>query len=304
MSLMSDLPHPHSTTPKAPTQPIFRFAPSPNGDLHLGHALSALLNAQAAERLDGTFLVRVDDIDQTRARPEYVQGIFDDLDWLGLTYAADIRFQSQHIAEYQAALDHLSKLELTYTAFTSRRELDAIVRSNPNWPRDPDGTPLFPESERDTPAEIVAERITRGDLHTIRLNMTKALALCPMPLTWQEASSSTFTDLHGCRAEPHLWGDPVLARKDAAASYALSVVVDDAAQNVSHVIRGRDLFAATSLQRLLQALLGLPAPLYQHHRLIMGDDGRKLSKSARSTSLKALRADGVTPAEVRRLVGL
>lgn len=287
-------------------QPVFRFAPSPNGELHLGHALSALLNHQAAQAMGGRFLVRIEDVDGTRARADHVAGILEDLCWLGLSFEPEIRYQSAHLADYEAALRKLDELGLVYTSFASRKEIQAEIGRHAGWPRDPDGAPLFPPFERALPGEEVETRLARGDLHARRLNMDRALALVPEVsgpgLFWQESADPGFGALRAVRAEPQVWGDILLSRKDAPASYTLAVVVDDAAQGVSHVVRGQDLFHASATQRLLQQLLGLPVPLYHHHRLIVDGAGRKLSKSLKSTSLKALRAEGMTAEAVRQMV--
>ncbi|WP_181701257.1 tRNA glutamyl-Q(34) synthetase GluQRS [Chthonobacter albigriseus] len=290
------------------SRPVFRFAPSPNGDLHLGHALSAMLNAEAARTAGGRMLVRIEDIDLDRARPAFVQRILDDLDWLGIDYERPVRRQSEHLADYRAALDRLAGMGLTYPAFASRAEIRAAVASREAedgraWPRDPDGAPIYPGLDRDLPVETAATRIAAGEPHAIRLRMDAAVERTG-PLSWTEEGEGPAGETGLVRGDPAAWGDVVLFRKDAPASYHLAVVVDDAAQGVSHVIRGRDLFHATAVHRLLQSLLDLPAPVYRHHRLILGPDGRKLSKSVASTSLRALRAEGATAEDIRRLVGL
>lgn len=288
------------------TRSVFRFAPSPNGDLHLGHALSALLNAAAAEACGGRMLVRIEDIDAARARPAFVQRILEDLDWLQIPYERPVRRQSDHVADYRAALDRLSAMGLTYPTVASRTEIAAAVAdreaaTGAPWPRDPDGAPLYPGMGRDGADASTLQRMAAGEPYAVRLRMAEAIALAG-PLSFAEAAPGG--DTRTVAAEPAAWGDVVLSRKDAPASYHLAVVVDDAAQGVTHVIRGQDLLASTSVHRLLQTLLGLPAPLYSHHPLICGPDGRKLSKSERSVSLRALREDGATPADIRRMVGL
>ncbi len=239
-------------------RPVFRFAPSPNGELHLGHALSALVCFEQAQRAGGRFLLRIEDIDLARSRPQFVAGIFQDLRWLGLSWEEPVLFQSQRFAAYRAAAEHLSTLGLLYPCFATRSEIDAAATGA----RDPDGAPL----------------------------------------TFAETGSGA--GLQRIDATPERWGDAVIVRKEVPTSYHLAVVVDDAWQGVTHITRGRDLYPATGLHRLLQVLLNLPEPVYHHHRLITDEDGRKLSKSARDTSLKALRERGATPAEVRRLIGL
>jgi glutamyl-Q tRNA(Asp) synthetase len=276
--------------------PVFRFAPSPNGELHLGHALSALLNAEAARDSGGRLLLRIEDIDPERCRPEYEAGILADLDWLGVAFEQSVRRQSEHFSDYAAALDRLRGLGLVYPSFATRGEIRAATGSRPDWPRDPDGAPLYPRLDRGLDPMIAAERIAAGEPFALRLDMAAALARTG-PLSWREAGRDRVD------ADPAAWGDVVLARKDAPTSYHLAVVVDDALQGVTDVIRGTDLFHATAIHRMLQGLLELPEPAYRHHRLILGDDGRKLSKSSRSTSLRALREAGATPDDIRRLVG-
>jgi glutamyl-Q tRNA(Asp) synthetase len=285
-------------------QPVFRFAPSPNGRLHLGHALSAFLNHDMARAADGLYLVRIEDIDQSRSSPEFQAGILEDLQWLDLSSDLPERRQSDHLPDYRDALDRLKEMGLVYPAFLSRGEVKAMVsdweKSGNSWPRDPDGAPLYPDIDRKRSESEIAERLARGERHTLRLDMRKALTLLNRPLAWTETGDGPRGRID---ADPARWGDVVLSRSDAPYSYTLSVVVDDAAQNVSHVVRGLDLYHATSVQRLLQELLGLPVPVYHHHRLILGPDGRKLSKSNRSTALASLREGGLTPSDIRRLVG-
>ena len=287
--------------------PTYRFAPSPNGYLHLGHALSACLNFDSAQQANGRFLLRIEDIDQTRCRPEFEVAIYEDLAWLGLKWEAPVRRQSEQFAAYRAALARLAEMGLVYPSFESRAEIARLVaereRSGP-WPRDPDGAPLYPGRSRHMDAAEQARRITSGAPYALRLDMTAAIARAPASLTWDETGCGPNGETGVLAAEPAVWGDVVLARKDSPTSYHLSVVIDDAAQGATHVVRGQDLFAATSLHRLLQALLGLPAPTYRHHRLILDADGRKLAKSTGATALCALRGRGVSPAAIRRMVGL
>jgi len=287
--------------------PTYRFAPSPNGYLHLGHALSACLNFDSAQQANGRFLLRIENIDQTRCRPEFEVAIYEDLAWLGLKWEAPVRRQSEQFAAYRAALARLAEMGLVYPSFESRTEIARLVaeqeRSGP-WPRDPDGAPLYPGRSRHMDAAEQARRIASGAPYALRLDMTAAIARAPASLTWDETGCGPNGETGVLAAEPAVWGDVVLARKDSPTSYHLSVVIDDAAQGATHVVRGQDLFAATSLHRLLQALLGLPAPTYRHHRLILDADGRKLAKSTGATALCALRGRGVSPAAIRRMVGL
>lgn len=279
--------------------PVFRFAPSPNGYLHLGHALSALLNADRARAAGGRLLLRIEDIDISRCRPEYETTIYEDLAWLGLTWERPVRRQSEHFADYGAALGTLDAMGLIYPSFESRAEIAALAAARETQgsrPRDPDGAPLYPGNAKFlTQAERDA-RMASGALYALRLDMAAAVRRIG-PLTWSESGSEQ-------AADPAAWGDVVLARKDAPASYHLAVTVDDAAQGVTDVVRGQDLYHATSVHRLLQALLGLPPPRYHHHQLILDAEGRKLSKSTKATALRELRAQGATPADIRKDVGL
>lgn len=290
------------------TRPIFRFAPSPNGDLHLGHAYSALLNARLAMETDGRLLLRIEDIDVARCTPEFEEGIYRDLAWLGIEWEEAVRRQSDHFADYAEALDRLVDAGLAYPSFMSRGEARALIveaeAAGREWPRDPDGVPLFPTVERRLSPSERRARIDDGEPFAWRLDIDAALAHAPKPLLWDEQGSGPAGETGRIAANPAAWGDVVIARKEVPTSYHLAVVVDDALQGVTHVVRGRDLFHATGIQRLLQELLGLSAPVYLHHDLILGDDGRKLSKSKRDTGLAALRAAGLTPADIARMVGL
>jgi glutamyl-Q tRNA(Asp) synthetase len=277
--------------------PVFRFAPSPNGALHLGHALSALLNAEAAERTGGRMLVRVEDIDATRSREETIAANLADLDWLGAPYERPVLRQSGRMADYAAALERLRAMGLLYRSFASRGDIARAWDGAADPPRDPDGALLYP------PELAARDRAAPADdprPFAWRLDAAAAAEHVARDLDWVELGGG---EPDRVPANWRAWGDVVLARKDTPASYHLAVVVDDAAQGVTHVVRGRDLFEATAVHRLLQTLLGLPAPAYLHHRLILGPDGRKLSKSRASESLAALRAGGATPADVRRLIG-
>jgi glutamyl-Q tRNA(Asp) synthetase len=287
-------------------RPVFRFAPSPNGLLHLGHALSALSNFERARATGGRFLLRIEDIDATRCRPEFEAAIYQDLAWLGISWEEPVRRQSDHLADYAAALDRLDRAGLVYPSFESRAEVARLIaarEASEPWPRDPDGAPLYPGTAKAMPGAERARRIAAGDAYALRLDTASASARAG-PLGWREVTIDPPGADTMIAATPADWGDVVLARKDVPTSYHLSVVVDDALQGVTHVIRGKDLYAATSVHRLLQALLGLPAPSYHHHRLILDADGRKLSKSTCSTALRELRAAGATPADFRRQIGL
>lgn len=287
-------------------RPVLRFAPSPNGELHLGHALSAFVGFDMARRLGGRFLVRIEDIDIARCREEYVTRIFEDLAWLGIAWEEPVLRQSLRFATYGAAADTLVKLGLLYPCFATRSEIAEATRAGPTAV-DPDGAPLYPGLHKHMPKEEAARRLARNEPFALRLDMDRALDALER-ITGSRHITFTELDADGnaetVELDPADWGDAVIARKDVPTSYHLAVTIDDALQGVTHVTRGRDLYAATSLHRLLQSLLGLRQPLYHHHRLLPGPDGHKLSKSAGDTSLGALRQGGATPREIRRRVGL
>jgi glutamyl-Q tRNA(Asp) synthetase len=284
---------------------VFRFAPSPNGYLHLGHAYSALLNYDMAREFGGRLLLRIEDIDTARCSPEYEAAICEDLHWLGISWTGPVRRQSEHFADYEAAIAKLEAARLLYPSFESRSEINALVaerdRQGP-WPRDPDGTPLYPGRARKMPA-AERERRRAGEPFALRLATDAALARAGV-LTWTEKGCGPQGQTGLMTAAPQRWGDVVLARKELPTSYHLAVAVDDALQGVTDVVRGQDLFWATSIHRLLQALLGLPEPVYHHHRLILDDEGRKLSKATQATSLRELRASGLSALDIRRRLGL
>jgi glutamyl-Q tRNA(Asp) synthetase len=285
---------------------VFRFAPSPNGYLHLGHAYSALLNHDMAREQGGRLLLRIEDIDASRCRPEYEAAIYEDLDWLGISWQLPVRRQSEHFADYEAALTKLEAQGLIYPSFESRKEIAALVAERDqrgSWPRDPDGAPLYPGRARKlSPAERKRRR-NGGEPYALRLAMDAAAARAGT-LTWSETGVGPQGQSGLVAAVPEMWGDVVLARKEVPTSYHLAVVLDDAFQGVSEVVRGQDLFWSTGVHRLLQALLGLPEPAYHHHRLVLDADGRKLAKSTQATSLRELRAAGAAPVDIRRMVGM
>jgi glutamyl-Q tRNA(Asp) synthetase len=283
--------------------PVFRFAPSPNGYLHLGHALSALLDADMARAADGRLLLRIEDIDATRCRPEYEAAIYEDLAWLGITWEKPVRRQSEYYEAYRVALARLEAAGLIYPSFESRGEIAALVAAREPWLRDPDGAPLYPGNAKSLPPSERTLRINSGEPYALRLDMTAAISRAGAP-SWNETGQGPRGENGTIAVDPAAWGDVILARKDTPTSYHLAVVVDDAAQGVTDVVRGQDLFHSTSVHRLLQSLLALPAPRYHHHRLILGEDGHKLSKSTRSTGLRELRVQGVSSDGIRRLVGL
>jgi glutamyl-Q tRNA(Asp) synthetase len=284
----------------------FRFAPSPNGYLHLGHALSALINYELARACGGRFLLRIEDIDFSRCRSDFEQAIYEDLAWLGIAWEEPVRRQSEHFGEYATLLERLRDMGLVYASFESRADIARLVEKREAegpWPRDPDGTPLYPGDSATLRQSERARRIAAGEPYALRLDVKAAMAAVGA-LSWDEHGSGPDGETGRLAATPAVWGDVVLARKDVPTSYHLSVVVDDALQDVTEVVRGQDLFAATSIHRLLQALLGLRPPAYRHHRLVLDADGRKLSKSTGATALRSLRAGGATAADIRRLVGL
>jgi glutamyl-Q tRNA(Asp) synthetase len=284
--------------------PVFRFAPSSNGYLHLGHALSALLNFDMARAAGGRFLLRIEDIDATRCKPEFETAIYEDLRWLGVVWHEPVRRQSDNLDAYRQALAKLEAEGLIYPSFESRGEIAQYVaqHSHVQWPHDPDGAPLYPGLSRKLSPEERARRMA-SEPYALRLDMNAALARVGA-LTWVETGADPKQDHETRMAEPEKWGDVVLARKDTPTSYHLSVVVDDVLQGVTHVVRGQDLYQATSVHRVLQALLGLPAPGYRHHRLLLGPDGKRLAKRDRAETLRAIRERGVTATQLRAELAL
>lgn len=290
--------------PSQTVQPVLRFAPSPNGRLHLGHAFSALTNQRLAQRMGGRLLLRIEDIDPVRCTPALERDLRDDLAWLGVAFDPEVRRQSEHFSDYAAALDDLRRQGLVYPCFCTRQQLRAAAESaepaGGPWPRDPDGSPLYGGCcRRLDPDE--RDRRSAGEPHVLRLDMTRALALAGSDL-----SHLVFAEGGPDRAvavQPARWGDVVLARKDVPTSYHLAVVLDDALQGVTHVVRGADLEAATDIHVLLQKLLGLPTPRYHFHALLTDEAGHKLAKSRGSRSLADLRAEGVTAEAIRARLG-
>jgi glutamyl-Q tRNA(Asp) synthetase len=287
-------------------QPVLRFAPSPNGYLHLGHAFSALLNFDLARRTGGRFLLRVEDIDATRCRGEFEDAIYQDLTWLGVAWETPVRRQSEHLADHRAALEKLVTEGLVYPSFESRAEIARLVaqrESRARWPCDPDGAPHYPGTAKSLSPEERAQWLRSGKPYALRLDMAAACARIG-ELSWIERGEGPEGETGAVAARPQDWGDVILGRKETPTSYHLAVVIDDALQGVTEVVRGRDLFWSTSIHRLLQELLGLPQPAYRHHRLILDGGGQKLSKSTKATGLRELRAQGMTPVEIRHLVDL
>lgn len=279
--------------------PVFRFAPSPNGRLHLGHAYSALLNEKMAKESGGRLLVRLEDIDRVRCTPELSQYCLEDLAWLGLSWEEPVRVQSQHFGDYVQALKKLVEQGIIYRCSCSRSEVLAASRGV-----DPDGAPIYPGTCRPkegvNPPDIDSI-LLGGRGHSLRLNMALARQKTNIPLEYQSFDLNSSSNGKK-QVDPRVWGDVILSRKDTPTSYHLSVVMDDALQGVTHVVRGVDLEASTSVHVLLQTLLGLPTPLYHHHKLIKLD-GEKLSKSKKSESLAELRTQGLRAEDIREMLG-
>ena len=275
---------------------VTRFAPSPTGLLHLGHAYSALLGWRAARDSGGRFLLRIEDIDTARCREEFVAAIEADLRWLGLDWDGEVRRQSEHFDDYRAALDRLEALSVIYPCFCTRAEIKAEIARAVDAPQGKEG-PLYPGTCRNLDAAERARRRQAGESFALRLDVARAVALTGR-LFWEDAEQGRIT------AKPETLGDVVLARKDVATSYHLAVTVDDALQGVTLVTRGVDLFAATHIHRLLQALLGLPTPRYRHHRLLTDASGKRFAKRDKTLTLRALREAGRMPEEVRAMAGM
>lgn len=272
-----------------------RFAPSPTGFLHKGHAFSALTACAVAQRAGGRFVVRIEDIDKGRCRPAYESAIFDDLAWLGLEWEEPVLRQSEHMVVYRAALQKLAEAGLVYRCFATRREVLEAMASAPHGPLEPyRGAPLPPAEE--------AARLAAGEAFAWRLDVEAAIRKAG-PLWFEETGKGPGGERGRIAVDPRRAGDVVLARKDVGVAYHLAVVVDDAGQAITDVVRGEDLFEATHVQRLLQALLGLPAPRYHHHRLVLGADGRRLAKRTGAETLRSSRERGVAAADLRAELG-
>jgi glutamyl-Q tRNA(Asp) synthetase len=280
---------------------VFRFAPSPNGYLHIGHAYSALVNQRLARQHGGRFLLRIEDIDTGRCRPEYEEAIFEDLAWLGVEWEKPVRRQSERFSAYSRALEQLREASLAYPCFCTRSDLARDVADRPDWPRDPDGVSLYTGACKHMTESERGRRLASGQSAALRLDMGEALGRLDGPVGWRESGEGEIA--RDISAEPSVWGDTIIGRRDVPASYHIAVVIDDADQGVTDVARGMDLFNATSLHRLLQVLLDLPAPNYRHHELLRDERGAKLSKSAHAKSIRALREEGVTAEEVRARLG-
>lgn len=275
---------------------VTRFAPSPTGLLHKGHAFSALMAYRAAKQANGRFLLRIEDIDQGRCRPEFVDAITQDLSWLGLKWEQPVRIQSEHFADYQTALQSLKNMGVVYPCFCTRREIQAEIAKSPTAPHGPDG-PLYPGTCRSLTSEVRQTRLEAGDTHAWRLDLLKALEQTGHDLSWHDEEEGEV------RALPEELGDVVLARKDTPTSYHLAVVVDDALQGVTDIVRGVDLFHATHIHVVLQKLLGLPTPRYHHHKLLTDERGVRFAKRDKAATLKALRESGVSAETVTEELG-
>jgi glutamyl-Q tRNA(Asp) synthetase len=273
---------------------VTRFAPSPTGYLHLGHAYSALDAWRTAREAGGKFLLRIEDIDRTRCKPEFTDAILEDLAWLGLDWDGEVRKQSEHFADYEAALDKLDMMGVIYPCFCTRAAIAAEIARAGGAPQGEEG-PIYPGTCRDLTTEERLRRIASGEGFALRLDVARALARTG-PLEWEEEGEGII------RADPELLGDVVLARKDTPTSYHLAVTLDDALQGVTLVTRGADLFTATHIHRLLQALLALPTPRYRHHKLLTDANGTRFAKRDKALTLRALREGGKTPAEVRAMI--
>jgi len=280
---------------QAPKAIVTRFAPSPTGPLHLGHAHSALFAAKCAKDAGGRFRLRIEDIDSGRCRPEFIDAIFADLEWLGLEWERPVRRQSEHMEDYRTALDRLAARGLLYPCFCTRQAIQAEIARAGHAPHGPDGF-LYPGTCRTLSAAERARRIDADEPFALRLDMAAAVAAAG-GLTWRDRDRGMIA------ADPAAFGDVVLARKDVPTSYHLAVTVDDALEGVTLVTRGEDLFAATDVHRLLQALLGLPVPDYHHHRLLTDAEGRRYAKRDRSLTIASLRQTGHTAADVRAMAG-
>ena len=276
---------------------VTRFAPSPSGYLHLGHAYSALFGYEAARYSGGRFLLRIEDIDQQRCRPEFEQGIYEDLGWLGIHWDGEVRRQSDHLGTYRAALDDLRGLGVVYPCFCTRRQIRQEVDEAGRAPHGPSGEALYPGICRNLDPAEAAARMRGGEPYALRLDVAKALARTG-PLFWDDIRAGRIA------ADPLSLGDVVLARKDTPTSYHLAVTVDDHLQEVTLVTRGEDLFHATHVHRLLQALLGLRTPRYYHHNLIADSSGQRIAKRNRAITLRHLRDCRRTPDDVWRMIGL
>jgi len=276
---------------------VTRFAPSPSGRLHSGHALAAIIPWREALQAGGRFLLRIEDIDTERCHAEFEEAIFEDLAWLGLTWEAPVRRQSEHMDDYARAIMQLQEQGVIYPCFCSRADIRAEIARSHAAPHGPDGA-LYPGTCRHLSIDERDTRLKADEPHALRLDVSKALGKITVPLTWHDRVAGLVT------ARPEQHGDVVLARKDTPTSYHLSVVVDDGLQGITLVTRGKDLFEATDIHCLLQALLGLPVPDYFHHHLVLDDTGRRLATRHKAETIGQLRDSGLTPEELIKRLGL
>lgn len=273
---------------------ISRFAPSPTGYLHLGHAYSAMFAYEQAQQVNGKFLLRIEDIDQGRSRPEFEQQIFDDLGWLGLKWSTPVRRQSEHFKDYKAALDTLMSMKLVYPCFCTRKDIQTEIHTAGGAPHGPDGS-IYPGTCRNLSNDVRSRMIGEGQEHAYRLDVEKS-TISVGSLAWQDVVDGEMN------AHPERFGDIVIARKETPTSYHLAVAVDDHLQGVTLVTRGRDLFEATDIHRLLQKLLNLNVPRYHHHSMVLSEDGKRLAKRNDSVSIKKLREGGATPDDICTMI--
>ncbi|VAW20597.1 Glutamyl-Q tRNA(Asp) synthetase [hydrothermal vent metagenome] len=280
------------------SKPILRFAPSPNGFLHLGHAYSALFTAHWANQIGGQWRLRIEDIDKGRSRSEFIEAIYEDLSWLGLSWPEPVLMQSKRGAAYKRAANKLRKMDLLYPCFCTREQ----IRAHSNGVCDPDGAPVYPGTCRHLSPREIKARLEAGDKAQYRLDSARAIEKTGM-LTFSVAGPTPADRPQIRYARPGRWGDVVVQRKDIATSYHLAVVVDDATEGITHITRGRDLEAATDIHVLLQFLLGFPSPLYTFHKLIVDNNEMKLSKSKGSPGLRDLREAGWSPKDIRNRLG-
>lgn len=279
------------------THTITRFAPSPTGLLHLGHAYSALFAEQKAELTNGRFLLRIEDIDPERCRTKFEESIYEDLSWLGLSWEMPVRRQSEHINEYAQALSTLQEFQILYPCFCTRKDIQGAIHTLQQKDLGPDGS-LYPGTCRDLSEDERRTRESNGESFSLRLNMSMALTGLSSSLQWNDLAHGKIT------ATPEIFGDVVLARKDTPTSYHLAATLDDHLQGITLVTRGEDLFPSTHVHRLLQKLLGLHTPDYYHHPLLTDDQGRRYAKRDKSLSLKALRKKGYSADQIKQMTGL
>ncbi len=276
---------------------VTRFAPSPTGYLHMGHAYSASLAFEKAKESGGHFLLRIEDIDTTRCRPDFESAIYEDLAWLRLEWEKPVRRQSDHMEDYAALLERLHERGLIYPCFCSRKEIAAEIAASKSAPHGPDG-PLYPGTCRHLSEKEKQVRFSAGEPYALRLDMTRALQeVAVAQLTFNELEKGLI------QCDPARFGDVVLARKETPTSYHLAVTLDDALQGVNLVVRGQDLLEATYVQRLLQARFDLPTPDYLHHGLVSDVKGKRLAKRDKDATIRAMRENGYSPQEARKLTG-